>query len=113
MPSAQPAGGIAPPRPSFGSVSAAQASQAVIGSRSPYSWADRVLRMARMSGDADDLPVGTEPTSEVLAASGITVTASGKARWREALSQPIPVTALLEGRLMRERAKARARGEAA
>jgi hypothetical protein len=62
---------------------------------------------------ADQLHVGTEPASAVLAASGITVTAAGKARWRQALSQPIPQHALVEGRRMRERAKARARGDAA
>lgn len=74
--------------------------------------ANLVSMMSTPEG-ADHLEVGTEPTSAVLAASGIAVTAAGKARWREALSQPIPPSALLEGRLMRERAKARARGEAA
>jgi len=62
---------------------------------------------------ADQLQVGTEPASVVLAASGIVVMAAGNARWRAALSQPIPQSALVEGRRMRERARARARGDAA
>jgi hypothetical protein len=57
--------------------------------------------------------VGTEPVEKVLRDSGIEPTEAGKARWREALRQPIPQDALAEGRRLLAEARAEAHGAAA
>lgn len=69
--------------------------------------------MANRAAEDAPGPVGTEPAGEVLAASGIVVTAEGKARWRRLLSEPIPEEALAEGRAMLDETRQRVYGNAA
>jgi hypothetical protein len=44
-------------------------------------------------------------TEEILRASGLDITDAGRARWREALSRPIPAEAIADGDEMLRRAR--------
>jgi hypothetical protein len=66
--------------------------------------------MAASCADESRAPVAaataTDPgLDEMLREAGFTITAAGKARWRERLAIPIPAEALAEGRRMLDRAR--------
>jgi hypothetical protein len=66
--------------------------------------------MAASSADESRAPVAaataTDPTlDEVLREAGFTITAAGKARWRQRLTTPIPAEALDEGQRMLDQAR--------